>query len=220
MAIGVLILLRHGQSEWNKKGLFTGWVDIPLSPEGVEESLRAGFLLKNYEIDEIYSSKLIRAQMTALLAMQALSPQKIPYIVHEKDFYKVPGENDKGLIPIYLSEKLNERHYGDLQGLNKEEVRKIAGEEQVLLWRRSYEVCPPNGESLKMTAERTLPYFKEVIMSRLEAGKNLLVAAHGNSLRAIIMELEKLSKEQVVSLEVPTGTPLFYHFHNGSWVKK
>jgi 2,3-bisphosphoglycerate-dependent phosphoglycerate mutase len=216
-----LILLRHGQSIWNKENLFTGWVDIPLSEEGIQEALRAGQKIQNIPIDIIFTSGLVRAQMTVPLAMLKHSSKKIPVFIH-------PGEKWEGvysekakhqLIPVYQSPALNERMYGKLQGLNKEETAKEYGAEQVHIWRRSFDVRPPEGESLAMTAERTLPYFQEKILPELKKGKNVLVAAHGNSLRAIVMQLEHLSKDAVVSLEIPTGDPLIYSFSEGRFTK-
>lgn len=187
--MSLLILLRHGQSQWNLENRFTGWVDVPLSPKGEEEARSAGQKLKAYKIDKAYTSALKRAQETLRLALL---------------------EAGKNGIPIEKDQALNERHYGDLQGLNKAETAKKFGEEQVHIWRRSYDVAPPNGESLKDTAARTLPYFEKKILPDLKAGKSILVAAHGNSLRSITMSLEKLTKEEVLKLEIPTGVPMVY----------
>lgn len=211
----MLILLRHGQSIWNQWDIFTGWVDIPLSLKGIEEAKEAGKKLKGLTIDLCFTSTLMRAQMTLFLALAEADQKKCPVIIHEKDKIGEWGKiyNDelkKELIPVYETWQLNERMYGALQGKNKEQMRKEFGPEQVLLWRRSYDVAPPEGESLKMTKERTIPYFKDKILPELKAGKNVLVAAHGNSLRSIIMDLDNLSEEEVVSLEIPLGVPLFY----------
>ena len=187
--MSLLILLRHGQSQWNLENRFTGWIDVPLSPKGKEEARQAGKKLKEYHIDKAYTSALKRAQETLTLTL------------------KEAGING---LPIEKDQALNERHYGDLQGLNKAETAKKFGEEQVRIWRRSYDVAPPNGESLKDTAARTLPYFEKKIVPDLKAGKNILIAAHGNSLRSITMWLEKLTKEQVLKLEIPTGVPIVY----------
>jgi 2,3-bisphosphoglycerate-dependent phosphoglycerate mutase len=186
-----LILLRHGESQWNLENRFTGWIDVPLSPKGVEEARRAGELLKDVPIDKLYTSVLKRAIDTANIALEVRGGPPLP------------TERDQAL---------NERHYGDLQGLNKAETAKQYGDEQVHIWRRSYDVPPPNGESLKDTAERTLPYFKEHVLPDLKAGLNVLVAAHGNSLRSIVMYLDDLTKEQVLELNIPTGVPLVYDF--------
>ncbi len=222
-----LILLRHGQSTWNKKNLFTGWVDIPLSPEGIEEAQRAGELLKNISIDIAFSSTLIRAIMTAMIALTTRSATKSPMVIHdsvhahENHFSKVYSE--KALddsIPVYLSDSLNERMYGKLQGLNKKETIEIYGEAQVHEWRRSFDTPPPEGESLKMTMERTLPHFKSEILPQLKNGKNILIVAHGNSLRSIIKEIEQVSDESIASYELQTGQPMVYFFNGTDFSKE
>ncbi|MCH9609717.1 MAG: 2,3-bisphosphoglycerate-dependent phosphoglycerate mutase [Chlamydiales bacterium] len=212
-----LILLRHGQSEWNKKNIFTGWVDIPLSPKGIEEALLAGEKIKSIPIDQIYLSTLFRASMTAMLAMSVHTSGRVPAIVHKEAWYAIPEGAE--LIPTIVSEALNERMYGDLQGKNKQKIKEEFGEEQFIKWRRSFANPPPNGESLKMTAARTLPYFDNEIVPQLKAGKNILISAHGNSLRSIVMELDGLSEEEVISLEIPTGVPLFYTYEKGCFTK-
>ena len=184
-----LILLRHGESQWNLENRFTGWVDVPLSAKGEQEAKHAGELLKSYEIDKLYTSVLQRAMETARIVLEVRGTPDIP------------TERDKAL---------NERMYGDLQGLNKAETAEKFGAEQVHIWRRSYDVPPPNGESLKDTAARTLPYFNEHILPDIKKGLNVLVAAHGNSLRSIVMDLDKLTQAQVIELNIPTGTPLVY----------
>lgn len=211
-----LILLRHGQSEWNKKNLFTGWIDIPLSQEGIEESLQAGKEIAHMPIDKIYCSTLIRGIMTAMLAMSVHASNKVPVILHPgegklEEWGRVyDDESKKELVPVILAWQLNERMYGELQGKNKQKMREEYGQEQVQIWRRSFSVAPPNGESLKMTAERALPYFQNEIIPELKRGKNIFISAHGNSLRAISMHLDHLSEEKVVELEIPTGKPLVY----------
>ena len=187
----ILTLLRHGQSQWNLENRFTGWVDVPLSEQGEQEARGAGVKLKTYPIDVAYTSVLQRAIHTLELTLE--NAGKIGVLVIK-------------------NKALNERHYGDLQGLNKEEMAKKYGSGQVHIWRRSYDVAPPGGESLKDTAERTLPYFKTVITPELAKGKNVLIAAHGNSLRSIVMEIEKLTPEQILKVEIPTGVPLVYEF--------
>tara|TARA_Y100001954_G_scaffold175606_1_gene186621 strand:+ start:2584 stop:3288 length:705 start_codon:yes stop_codon:yes gene_type:complete len=230
----VLILMRHGQSMWNSAGLFTGWVDVPLTNKGIEEAIQGGKEIAQYDIDEVHVSTLIRAQMTAMIALAQNDHDKTPVFQYpEVDAGKV-SENEarmiqwaqiKGeagsanILPVHVSWQLNERMYGDLQGLNKDATRQKYGAEQVHIWRRSYDVPPPNGESLELTAKRTIPYLEQNIIPSLKAGKNIFVAAHGNSLRSIIMSIESLSKEQVLSLEVPTGVPIIYHFNNGTWSK-
>lgn len=185
----LLILLRHGESQWNRDNRFTGNVDVPLSERGEEQSRHAADLLTAVPIERVYTSTLRRAIDTVAIIL------------------KIRARNE---IPVERSSSLNERHYGDLQGLNKAEVAKQYGDQQVLLWRRSYDVRPPHGESLKDTAARTIPYFEKNILSDVRNGHNVLVVAHGNSLRSIVMFLEKLTPEQVVELDIPTGVPLMY----------
>lgn len=184
-----LVLVRHGESQWNKENRFTGWIDIALSPKGEEEAKSAGEKLKGMKFDKAFTSMLQRAIKTFEIAAQTAG---FKHLIAEKD------------------EALNERMYGDLQGLNKDECREKFGQEQVHIWRRSYDIPPPGGESLKNTAERVLPYYHKRIEPMLKEGKNILVVAHGNSLRALIMYLEKLSGEQIVKVEIPTGVPIFY----------
>jgi 2,3-bisphosphoglycerate-dependent phosphoglycerate mutase len=216
-----LILLRHGQSAWNKRNLFTGWVDIPLSRQGIQEAFDAGKQFAHVPIDVIFVSSLIRSQLTAFLAMSVHDEGNVPCVVHQEggpleEWAKIHSEEAKAhTIPVIPAWQLNERMYGALQGLNKQETKNQYGEEQVKIWRRSFDTAPPEGESLAMTAERTLPYFKEEIIPYLESGKNVLISAHGNSLRAIVMYLEDLSKEQVLELELATGVPLFYNYDKG-----
>lgn len=217
-----LILLRHGQSEWNKHNLFTGWVDIPLSWEGVQEAIAAGKKICNIPIDVIFVSSLIRAQMTAMIAMSEHKGGKVPVFLHPgegklEDWAKINNPKaEKLTIPVIRAWELNERMYGDLQGLNKRETMDKYGEEQVHIWRRSYDVPPPNGECLADTASRAIPYFEENVLPQLKAGKNVFIAAHGNSLRAIIMSLDNLSKEEVLKLELATGIPVIYEYKNGN----
>ena len=184
-----LILLRHGESQWNLENRFTGWVDVPLSPRGIQEAKDAGEKLRSFTFDRAFTSVLARANETLRLVLEAIGQTGIPI------------EKDKAL---------NERMYGELQGLNKDETAKKYGEAQVKIWRRSYDVRPPGGESLKDTAERVLPYYEQTIKPYVLKGDTILVAAHGNSLRALIMELEQLSREQVLELNIPTGAPLLY----------
>lgn len=219
-----LILMRHGESVWNKKNLFTGWVDVPLSEKGVQESIEGGKKIKDIPIDIIFMSTLIRAQTTGFLAMMQHSTKKTLVVQHEKgklsewaEIYNNKTKED--IIPVYYSWHLNERMYGELQGNNKDEMRKKFGEEQVHIWRRSYDVAPPKGESLKDTAERTLPYFKETIFPYLNKNKNVFIAAHGNSLRSIVMFLDNLTKDEVLKLEIPTGAPIIYDYENNKWKK-
>lgn len=221
-----LIMMRHGESQWNKENQFTGWVDIPLSQKGIEEAINGGKKIKDISIDIIIMSTLIRSQMTAMIAMAQHSSGKIPVVMHNgegklEEWGKIYSEEaSQNTIPCYKSWELNERMYGELQGLNKAKTAEKYGKEQVHLWRRSYDTPPPKGESLEMTAARSIPYFEKNIVPLLQAGKNVLVSAHGNSIRSIMMDLDKLSKEEVVSLEIPTGEPIIYEFNKGSFVKK
>ena len=186
-----LILLRHGESQWNLENRFTGWVDVPLSAKGVEEAKQAGEKLRGFAFDRAFSSVLTRANETLRIVLEVLGQTQIPI------------EKDKAL---------NERMYGDLQGLNKAETAKKYGDAQVKIWRRSYDVKPPGGESLKDTAERALPYYQKMIKPHLLKEETIIIAAHGNSLRALVMELDQLSKEEVLELNIPTGVPLLYEF--------
>ena len=186
-----LVLVRHGQSEWNKKNLFTGWKDPNLTDLGIEEAKKAGNLLKRRGLtfDIMFTSDLFRAQETGRIILEQMN---------------------LGHIEVIKDQSLNERNYGDLAGLNKDEARVKWGEEQVHIWRRSYDIPPPGGESLKNTAERVLPYFNSEILPKIKESQNILVAAHGNSLRALVMELEKISSDEIVKLEIATGDPLTY----------
>lgn len=188
-----LVIFRHGQSIWNLENKFTGWVDVDLSEKGIEEAKNAGLKLKGFEFDYAYDSDLKRAQETLTLALKSSGHTPIQAI-HNK--------------------ALNERMYGDLQGLNKDETAVKYGADQVKIWRRSYDMPPPNGESLKDTAARVIPYFESEIIPKLKAGKNVVIAAHGNSLRALIMYLEKLSPEQILEFEIGTAQPRLYELDN------
>jgi len=198
--LGKLVLVRHGQSQWNLENRFTGWVDVPLTPVGEQEAHRAGSALNDIHFDQAFTSDLQRAQSTLRIILADIG---------------------QAGIPVTKDKALNERHYGDLQGLDKAETAKKFGDDQVHIWRRSYDVAPPNGESLKDTAARTLPYFNANILPLVKAGKNILVAAHGNSLRSIVMELDRLTKEQVLELNLATGVPLLYEIDtDGRVVRK
>ena len=191
-----LVLVRHGQSEWNEKNLFTGWKDPELTQKGAQEARNAGreLLGQEYVIDFMYTSALRRAQETGRIILEEM------------------GLTD---IVTVRDQRLNEREYGDLSGLNKDDARERWGEDQVHVWRRSYDTPPPGGESLEDTANRVLPYFEEVILPNLVAGKNILVAAHGNSLRALIMKIESISPLEIVKLEIETGKPIYFSFEDG-----
>lgn len=220
-----LILMRHGESEWNKLNQFTGWVDVSLSQKGIEEAIEGGKQIKDIPIDVIFMSTLIRSQLTAMLAMSQHSEGKVPVVVHQEDkklaeWGKIYSEEaQENTIPCYVSWEINERMYGELQGYNKKKTAEKFGADQVKVWRRSYSTPPPSGESLEMTAQRTIPYFENTIVPFLKAGKNVLVSAHGNSLRSIMMDLDDLSEEEVVSLEIPTGKPIIYQYDNGTFTK-
>ena len=191
-----LVLVRHGQSEWNEKNLFTGWRDPELTQKGAQEARNAGreLLGQEYVFDVMYTSALRRAQETGRIILEEM------------------GLTD---IVTVRDQRLNERDYGDLSGLNKDDARERWGDDQVHVWRRSYDTPPPGGESLKDTANRVLPYFEEVILPNLVAGKNILVAAHGNSLRALIMKIESISPLEIVKLEIDTGKPIYFSCEDG-----
>jgi 2,3-bisphosphoglycerate-dependent phosphoglycerate mutase len=184
-----LVIVRHGQSEWNAQNRFTGWVDVELAPKGVEEARAAGEKLKGYRFEKGFTSALKRAQNTLTNILEVI------------------GQSS---LDVTKDEALNERMYGDIQGMDKDEARAQFGEEQVHIWRRSFDIPPPGGESLKDTAARVIPYFEKVIEPELRAGKDIIIAAHGNSLRALIMHLEQLSPEEILKIEVPTGQPRLY----------
>ncbi len=184
----LLVLVRHGQSIWNLENRFTGWVDVPLSKQGEEEAVQAGLDLSEYEFDVAYTSALRRAQATLAIIIATANWD----------------------IPVIRDQALNERDYGDLAGLNKDDMREKYGADQIHIWRRSFDVAPPNGESLKDTAARTLPFFERAILGDIKQGKNVLVVAHGNSNRSIVMKLEKLSPEEIVEKELATGKPIVY----------
>jgi len=197
--MATLVLLRHGQSTWNLENKFTGWIDVPLTPKGEEEARSAGEKLKSTKFDIAYTSVLQRAQKTLDITLEVIKQEN---------------------IPVKKDKALNERHYGDLQGLNKAETAKKFGDDQVKIWRRSYDVRPPGGESLEDTAARTLPYFETNILEDLRQGKNVLISAHGNSLRSIVMFLDKLSKKQVLELNLDTGVPIVYELDDSLNVTK
>jgi len=187
--MGTLVLLRHAQSEWNQDDRFTGWVDVSLTNAGRLDATRAAAALRHIQFDAAFASDLERAQETLTIVLKDLGQHQLPTVYNKA---------------------LNERHYGDLQGLNKAETARRFGAEQVRLWRKSYDVAPPNGESLADTAKRSVPYLYEHIMPLVTAGKRVLVVAHGNSLRSIVMALEHLTKEQVLDLSVVSATPIEY----------
>jgi 2,3-bisphosphoglycerate-dependent phosphoglycerate mutase len=189
--MGKLVLVRHGQSQWNLENRFTGWVDVPITEKGAQEAVRAGRELKGLRFDAAFTSLLQRAQQTLDIILK---------------------ESGQGPVPIHRDVALNERHYGDLQGLDKAETARKYGDAQVHIWRRSFDIAPPgkDGESLKDTAARTLPYFHKMILPLARDSKTVLVAAHGNSLRAILMDLEKLTPEQIMQVNIGTCEPIVY----------
>lgn len=218
--MGKLILIRHGQSVWNKKNVFTGWVDVPLSREGVDEAIKAGEQIADIAFDVIFTSVQIRAIETAMIAIASNKSTKTPVVIHNEgkmaEWTTIYNDAmSKDVIPVYRDWHLNERYYGELQGKNKAETAAVYGEEQVHIWRRSYDIAPPHGECLKDTAERTIPFFTENILPHLQAGKNVLVSAHGNSLRSIVMHIDGLSEDEVLQLEIPTGFPLYFEYKDG-----
>jgi len=199
MSDRLLVLVRHGQSDWNLKNLFTGWRDVGLTEKGIAEARASGKRLKaqGLHFDVAFTSALVRAQRTLDLVLEKMGQTR---------------------IPVFKDQALNERDYGDLSGLNKDDARKKWGEEQVHVWRRSYDVAPPGGESLRDTAARVLPYYIQEILPRVLRGERVIVAAHGNSLRALVMVLECLSPEQIVGREIATGVPLIYRLNGDSTV--
>lgn len=221
--MATLVLVRHGQSQWNLENRFTGWVDVPLSVKGREEATQAGKKLKDIRFDTIYVSHLLRAIQTMHYILLELPDERIPILYHEDGrihaWEHYAGSREKE-IPIYQSVDLAERYYGDLQGLNKAETMKKYGEAQVHLWRRSYDVNPPRGESLKDTCERTIPYYKKNIEPELQANKNVLIVAHGNSLRSITKYVETISDEEIPKVEIPTGIPIVYTFDSHMKVRQ
>jgi len=199
MSDRLLVLVRHGESDWNKKNLFTGWRDVDLTPQGVKEAREAGRKLKaqGLKFNVAFTSALIRAQRTLDIMLEELGQDK---------------------IPMFKDQALNERDYGDLVGLNKDDARKKWGEEQVLIWRRSYDIAPPGGESLKDTLARALPYYVTEILPRVLRGERVLVSAHGNSLRALVYVLDKHTPESIVKLNLATGVPMIYRLNADSTV--
>ena len=186
-----LVLLRHGESQWNLENRFTGWIDVPLSAKGEEEARQAGEKLKALKFDRGFTSVLRRANDTLKIVLEIIG---------------------QTTIPVAYDQALNERHYGDLQGLNKAETAQKYGDAQVKVWRRSFDIQPPNGESLKDTAARVLPYWEKHILPCVLKGESIIIAAHGNSLRSLVMHLDGLTREQVIELNIPTGVPLLYEF--------
>ena len=210
---------------WNQKNVFTGWVDVPLSVKGIQEAINAGNKLAGMEFDAVFTSVQVRAIETAMIVLAYNKSGKTPAIIHNEGkmaewtgIYSDKMRED--MIPVFQDWHLNERYYGELQGKNKAETASVYGDEQVKLWRRSYDVAPPNGECLKDTAERTIPFFRDNILKSLKEGKDVLVSAHGNSLRSIVMFIEDLSREDVLKLEIPTGSPILFEYTNGKLLRR
>ena len=195
-----LVLVRHGQSEWNAKNLFTGWKDPDLTDKGIEEAVNAGKKINGYGLSFscMFTSALIRAQNTAKIILKEIEQED---------------------IPTYQDKNLNERAYGSLTGMDKDEARQKFGSEQVQIWRRSFDTSPPDGESLKDTYNRVVPYFQKNILPHLTDGKNVLVSAHGNSLRALVKLIENISENDIVKLEIATGQPIIYKYQDGKYTK-
>lgn len=195
-----LVLVRHGQSEWNAKNLFTGWKDPDLTHKGIEEAVNAGKKINEYGLSFscMFTSALVRAQNTAKIILKEIEQED---------------------IPTYQDKNLNERAYGSLTGMDKDEARQKFGSEQVQIWRRSFDTCPPDGESLKDTYNRVVPYFQKNILPHLTDGKNILVSAHGNSLRALVKLIENISENDIVKLEIATGQPIIYKYQDGKYTK-
>lgn len=218
-----LILLRHGESMWNRDNLFTGWVDLPLSKKGIDEAFSAGKALANFDIDIVFCSSLVRAIMTAMIALCEHPSGKTPVILHaegrQKEWAKIYSEKaEERVLPVFCDEALNERMYGALQGLNKKETADKFGADVVHRWRRGYSDRPPEGESLELTLERTLPYFQSVVEPSVKQGKTTLISAHGNSLRAIIKHIENLDADTIVKRELTTGLPIIYLVKDGKYI--
>jgi 2,3-bisphosphoglycerate-dependent phosphoglycerate mutase len=214
-----LILVRHGQSTWNAANRFTGWVDVPLNQVGRREAIAAAQKISSYSINVAFTSLLMRAMETAAICLTecvGVCGGKSPVFKHEADdpdwhgWDKYSGDHSQE-VPIFMSSALDERYYGNLQGFNKEEMAQQVGEETVYRWRRSFSTRPPGGESLEDTVARTVPFFRDRILKHLTMNDNVLVAAHGNSLRALMMQLDQLEPNEVPGLELKTGIPIIYN---------
>ena len=221
---GCLVLLRHGESIWNQQNRFTGWVDISLSHHGMAEAVKAGKLLQDFRFDVAFTSALLRARDTLYEVLKQNRHCDQYMRVHElnSEWYEhfTPSTEDQTELKIFVSDRLNERYYGDLQGQNKEKAKSRYGEEQVHQWRRSYDVPPPGGESLQMTAARAIPYYQKEIAPQLQRGRTVMVSAHGNSLRALVMHLENMTAEEILAYELPTGVPHIYYFSDELEIKR
>ena len=216
-----LVLVRHGDSFWNEEGYncFTGWVDVANLPSGIEKLIKAGKLLSNFRFDIAFTSELYRGIETALTILSYNQVSGTPIIIHSKDkiskWSRYYHTDFKKFVPVIKSWHLNERYYGELQGMNKDKARRVYGKEQVFLWRRSYEISPPEGENLKEAEKRVVYFFNRKVMPEIREGKNVLIGAHGNSLRALVRKLDKISEQDVKNLQIEKGKPLFYRFRKG-----
>lgn len=219
--MALLVLVRHGESQWNKLNLFTGWVDVAQSLKGIRQALKAGETLSNIRFHACFTSELFRGIETAMLVLSKNKISGTPVIVHNKgkmrQWSRIYGKVK--IVPVFKAWQLNERYYGRLQGLNKSRTAQRVGKHKVHLWRRSYDIAPPNGEALKQTIARVWPFFRKQITPLLKKRKNVLIAAHGNSLRALVTKLDNLSKEQILNLEIPLGKPLSYKLLKHKLVK-
>ena len=224
--MGKLVLIRHGESVWNGRSLFTGWVDVPLTQAGIVEASRASHLVNGIDFDVVYVSALIRSIQTAFIVLLSDSRRRTPYLIHSSDFFHrkwyhtFSHTEQKNMIPVYRCWQLNERFYGDLQGLSKSKIADIFGVDKVVSWRRGYTERPPKGESLQDTSHRVIPFFNKEIVKQLEAGKNVLVSALSNTLRSIMMNIEQMDEAQVVGLEVDTANLIIYNYSNGEYLRE
>ena len=224
--MGKLVLIRHGESLWNGRNLFTGWVDVPLTQAGIVEASWASRQVNSIGFDVVYTSALIRSLQTAFIVLLSDPKHRTPYLVHTSDlihrkwYNRFCAAEHKNMIPVYRCRQLNERYYGDLQGFSKAKIADIFSVEEVVSWRKGYTERPPKGESLKDTSNRVIPFFNRVIMKQLDEGNNVLVSAHSNTLRSILMKLEQMDEAQVVGLEVDTASVAVYNYDGQSFVRE
>lgn len=223
--MGKLVLIRHGESLWNNRNIFTGWVDVPLTQSGIVEASKASHQISDIQFDVVFTSGLVRSIQTALIVLLSDKKRRTPYLVHtcpifRRRYLHFCHTEQKNMIPVYRSWQLNERYYGDLQGLNKVKIADIFGVGEVVSWRKGYAARPPKGESLKDTSRRVIPFFNKKIMRELKEGKNVLVSAHSNTLRSIVMSLEQMDEAQVVGLEVDTANPVVFDYQNGEFIRQ
>ncbi len=216
---GNLVLVRHGESRWNVLGLFTGWIDVPLSDKGIDEARQTAKHCEQFDYNAAFTSNLGRARETLLIILA--KQKRVGFFQHKNksNYHQIHSSPEiaKEMFPIIIDERLNERAYGDLQGMVKDVANKEYGEKQVLEWRRGFKDRPPGGESLQDVYSRTIPYFQKVIQSRVMAGETILIAGHGNTLRAIIKFLEMIPDSKIPFIELPTGTPIVYEWHHDTF---